>query len=136
MHGSPHPELTAQTNHSPAAAGFIDLLLFFCGRRLLMRVEGRSMEPALSPQDRVLIKRWDIDTPPPLGQIVVALHPHRPDLRMIKRLRRCDAAGLFWLEGDNSVESTDSRQLGWIKPEKMIGVVVGLLPSPRSEQNS
>lgn len=135
MHGSPHPEPAAQINHSPTAAGLIDLLLFFCGRRLLMQVQGRSMEPALNAQDRVLVKRWDVDIPPPLGHIVVALHPQKPDLRMIKRLRRCDAAGL-WLEGDNPAESSDSRQLGWIKPEEMIGVVVGLLPSRRSEENS
>ncbi|MGE4581348.1 MAG: nickel-type superoxide dismutase maturation protease [Synechococcus sp.] len=135
MHGSPPPEPTALRNQAPAAAGLTDLLLLFCGRRLLMRVEGHSMEPALNPQDRVVVKRWKTEPSAPIGQIVVALHPHKPDLWMIKRLRCCDASG-FWLEGDNPGESTDSRQLGWIDPQHMVGVVVGVFPWQRSEEPS
>ena len=135
MHGLPHPEHAAQTNHSPTAAGLIDLLLFFCGRRLLMRVEGRSMHPCLKPDDRVLVKRWSLQQQASLGQIVVAWHPHRPRLRLIKRLCQRDAAG-FWLEGDNPAESTDSRQLGWFQPDRMIGVVVGRIAASGSEQNA
>ena len=102
-----------------------------------MQVDGRSMEPALHPQDRVLVKRWNSESgrSAPLGQIVVAWHPHKPDLRMIKRLSWCDANGL-WLEGDNPAESTDSRQLGWFNPENLIGVVVGVIPFQRSEKDS
>ena len=135
MHGSPLPEHAIHPEHSPAAAGFLDLLLFFCGRRLLMQVDGRSMEPALHPQDRVLVKRWTSGRSAPLGQIVVAWHPDSSDLRVIKRLRWSDAKG-FWLEGDNPAESTDSRQLGWFNPENLIGVVVGVIPFQRSEKDS
>ena len=135
MLGSPPPEHATHSKNSPAAAGFLDLLLFFCGRRLLMQVEGRSMEPALHPQDRVLVKRWRSGRSAPVGQIVVAWHPYRSDLRMIKRLRCADARG-FWLEGDNPAESTDSRQLGWIDPENLIGVVAGVIPSQRSEEDA
>ena len=101
-----------------------------------MQVDGRSMEPALHPQDRVLVKRWKSESgrSAPLGQIVVAWHPHRSDLRMIKRLSWWDANG-FWLEGDNPAESTDSRQLGWIDPENLIGVVVGVISSQSSEKD-
>ena len=99
-----------------------------------MQVAGRSMEPALHPQDRVLVKRWKRGRSAPLGRIVVARHPRRSDLRMIKRLRWCDANGL-WLEGDNPAESTDSRQLGWIDPGNLIGVVVGVISSQRSEKD-
>ena len=53
---------------------------------------------------------------------------------MIKRLRWCDANG-FWLEGDNPDKSTDSRQLGWIDPENLIGVVVGVISSQSSEKD-
>ena len=100
-----------------------------------MRVEGRSMYPYLRPNDRVLVKRWSLQEPTGLGQIVVAWHPHRPGLRLIKRLCRQDAAG-FWLEGDNTAESTDSRQFGWISPDRMIGVVVGRIAAGGSEQNA
>ena len=100
-----------------------------------MRVEGRSMHPCLKPNDRVLVKRWSLQQQASLGQIVVAWHPYRPRLRLIKRLCQRDAAG-FWLEGDNPAESTDSRQLGWFPPDRMIGVVVGRIAASGSEQNA
>ena len=53
---------------------------------------------------------------------------------MIKRLRWSDANG-FWLEGDNPDKSTDSRQLGWIDPDNLIGVVVGVISPQRSEKD-
>ena len=134
MHGSLPPKHATHPQNSPAAAGFLDLLLFFCGRRMLMQVDGHSMEPALQPHDRVLVKRWKSGRSAPLGQIVVAWHPHRSDLRMIKRLRWSDENG-FWLEGDNPAESTDSRHLGWIDPENLIGVVVGVISAQRSEKD-
>ena len=128
MPGSPLPESSTDPQHSIAAAGLTDLLLFFCGRRLLMRVEGRSMQPSLNPNDRVLVKRWSPGQLLRLDQIVVAWHPQRSELRLIKRLKRWDGNRL-WLEGDNPSESTDSRQLGWLSPDRVIGVVVGRVPA-------
>ena len=94
-----------------------------------MRVEGRSMYPCLRPNDRVLVKRWSLQQPAGLGQIVVAWHPHRNGLRLIKRLARCEGKAV-WLEGDNPHQSTDSRQLGWLDRDRLIGVVVARLPAP------
>ena len=94
-----------------------------------MRVKGCSMQPSLNPNDRVLVKRWSPGHPLPLDQVVVIRHPQRPELRLIKRLMRCENSK-FWLEGDNPAESTDSRQLGWFRPAQMIGVVVGRIPAP------
>ena len=93
-----------------------------------MRVEGRSMQPSLNPDDRVLVKRWSPGHPLCLDQIVVAWHPQRSELRLIKRLKRRDGNRL-WLEGDNPPESTDSRQLGWLTLDQMIGIVVGRVPA-------
>ena len=135
MPGSPPPEASSNNSIPVAAAGLIDLLLFFCGRRLLMRVEGRSMHPCLKPDDRVLVKRWSLQQQASPGEIVVAWHPHRPRLRLIKRLSQRDADG-FWLEGDNPAESTDSRQLGWFPSDRMIGVVVGRIATSGSEQDA
>jgi len=54
---------------------------------------------------------------------VVAWHPTASGRRLIKRLIRIDASGL-WLEGDNPDASTDSRQLGPLPVNLLIGVVV------------
>jgi nickel-type superoxide dismutase maturation protease len=67
-------------------------------------VAERSMEPALRPGDWVLA--WRGLRPGRLvrvraGQIVIAQHPGRPDLLVVKRatMRR---DGGWWLESDNS----------------------------------
>ncbi|MEB3247477.1 MAG: nickel-type superoxide dismutase maturation protease [Synechococcus sp.] len=103
-----------------AAAGLDDLLLLFCGRRKLLRIDGPSMAPTLTTGDRVLITRHRT---PALGDVVVAWHPTASGRRLIKRLIRIDASGL-WLEGDNPDASTDSRQLGPLPVNLLIGVVV------------
>ena len=66
--------------------------------------------------------------------MVVTWHPQRSELRLIKRLSRLDSIGL-WLLGDNPTESTDSRQLGAVPTNLLIGEVVGRLPLGESEQS-
>ena len=91
------------------------------------------MQPTLEPGDRVLVRRLGASPMLPLGSVVVTWHPKRSKLRLIKRLKRVEGAGL-WLLGDNPDESTDSRQLGPIPRSLLLGEVVGRLPSGRSEQ--
>ena len=57
----------------------------------------------------------------------------RSKLRLIKRLKSVEETGL-WLLGDNPTESTDSRQLGAVPTNLLIGEVVGRLPLGESEQ--
>ena len=92
------------------------------------------MQPTLEPGDRVLVRRLGRKTSPCLGSVVVAWHPHRSGLRLIKRLSRVDSTG-FWVLGDNPAESTDSRQLGAVPANLLIGEVVGRLPLGESEQS-
>ena len=66
--------------------------------------------------------------------MVVTWHPQRNELRLIKRLSRVDGKGL-WLLGDNPAESTDSRQLGAVPANLLIGEVVGRIPLGESEQS-
>ena len=92
------------------------------------------MQPTLDPGDRVLVRRLRRKTAPVLGSVVVTWHPHRSTLRLIKRLSRLDSRGL-WLLGDNPAESTDSRKLGAVPTNLLIGEVVGRLPRGGSEQS-
>ena len=92
------------------------------------------MQPTLEPGDRVLVRRLEQTAAPNPGSVVVTWHPQRSKLRLIKRLSRLDSRGL-WLLGDNPGESTDSRQLGAVPTNLLIGEVVGRLPRGKSEQS-
>ncbi len=91
------------------------------------------MQPTLQPGDRVLVRRLGSNPTLGVGSVLVTWHPQRSNLRLIKRLNRVDSTGL-WLLGDNPAESTDSRQLGPVATSRLIGEVVGRLPSRGSEQ--
>ena len=63
--------------------GLVDLLLFFCGRRRVMQVEGYSMWPTLKPQDRVIMRPLNQHSDlPSIGAIIVCIHPHRCKLSL------------------------------------------------------
>ena len=95
------------------------------------------MQPTLEPGDRVLVRRLGRKgqkPSPSLESVVVTWHPQRSKLRLIKRLKSVEGTGL-WLLGDNPAESTDSRQLGAVPTNLLIGEVVGRLPRGESEQS-
>ena len=92
------------------------------------------MQPSLEPGDRVLVRRLGRKPAPRLESVVVTWHPQRNKLRLIKRLKSVEETGL-WLLGDNPAESTDSRQLGAVPSNLLIGEVVGRLPRGESEQS-
>jgi len=79
------------------------------------------MLPALRPGERALFDRLAYAREgPEVGDIVLARHPARPGVRMIKRVtdRAGLSAGECWLLGDNEGESTDSRTLGaFLRPD-------------------
>ena len=73
------------------------------------KVTERSMEPALLPGDCLLIRRTRRIRP---GQVVVARHPDRPEMLLVKRAAR-RADGGWWLESDNpEAGAVDSRRFG------------------------
>ena len=78
-------------------------------------VAERSMEPALHPGDWLVVRRT-IAPGRPLrvrpGQVVVARHPGRPDLLIVKRAARREPDG-WWLASDNpAAGAVDSRAFG------------------------
>jgi nickel-type superoxide dismutase maturation protease len=97
----------------------------------LMRVAvaERSMEPALRPGDWLLVWRGLRRGRPPRirpDQLVIARHPNRADLLLVKRatVRRPDG---WWLESDNSAAAgvVDSRSFGPVPEGLILGFVLG-----------
>ena len=73
------------------------------------KVTERSMEPALRPGDCLLIRRTRRIRP---GQVVIARHPERPEMLLVKRAARQADEG-WWLESDNpEAGAVDSRRFG------------------------
>ena len=88
---------------------------------LRVAVAERSMEPALRPGDWLLVRRTSRARP---GRLVVARHPARPTLLLVKRALRRDAGGWF-LQSDNmNGSAADSRTFGLVPPELIEGVVL------------
>ena len=104
--------------------GLREFVLWLVRRRRRFRVRNNSMQPLLQPGEEVLINpaayRY---TEPQPGDIVVVVHPYQPDLRMIKRLTAVVDDHRYFVEGDNSAESTDSRNFGPIGLEHIVGQV-------------
>ncbi len=75
----------------------------------------RSMEPALRPGDWLLVWRGTGPGRPVRvrpGQLVIARHPARPDLLLVKRAAWREPGG-WWLSADNlPAGAADSRTFG------------------------
>ena len=88
-------------------------------------VRGPSMAPTLRSGDAVLVRRTRRVRP---GDVVVARFETRPGLLVVKRAMR-PVAGGWWLEGDNSAVTDDSRVFG--AAEVLGRVIVRYWPLPR-----
>jgi nickel-type superoxide dismutase maturation protease len=79
------------------------------------------MQPTLRPGDWLLVRRTGRVRP---GQVVVARHPARPTLLLVKRAQRRDPGG-WWLRSDNPAPgAADSRSFGPVPPGLIEGVVL------------
>jgi nickel-type superoxide dismutase maturation protease len=92
----------------------------------LLDVDGPSMAPTLSHGDR-LVCRYGASLRP--GAIVVARHPLRQELFVVKRATERRAGG-WWLLSDNSRVESDSRDFGVVPDDLVLGRVLCRL-SPR-----
>ena len=90
-------------------------------------VSERSMEPALRPGDWLIVRRSMRTGRPPRirpGRLVIARHPGRPDLLLVKRAVRRESRG-WWLESDNpGAGAVDSRRFGAVPTELIEGRVL------------
>ena len=106
-----------------------DVVLWLIQQRRRFRVTGESMVPLLSPGEEVLLVPHAYrHQPPQAGDIVVAQHPTRADLRLIKWVAYVDEAGHCFLKGINTDASTDSRSFGLVSPQFLLGKVVCRFP--------
>lgn len=78
------------------------------------------MLPTLAPNDEVLVA---LGRTVAVGDIVLARHPYRSDVHLLKRVGRVDAEGRLELIGDNPSESTDSRSFGLVSIDHVLGLV-------------
>jgi phage repressor protein C with HTH and peptisase S24 domain len=94
---------------------------------VLARVAGPSMTPTVRSGDRLLVCRVAPGDTVGNDAVVLARFPARPELLVVKRVRRAVPGG-HWVEGDNPFVTDDSRAFG---PAVVVGRVVGRLwPRP------
>jgi nickel-type superoxide dismutase maturation protease len=93
-----------------------------------VKVTERSMEPALRPGDWLLALRTRRIRP---GQIVLARHPERPDMLLVKRAAG-RAAGGWWLASDNpAAGAVDSARFGAVPGDLIEGRVLARYWRPK-----
>ena len=86
----------------------------------IFKIKERSMEPELHEGDYVLVRQAFMKLSP--GDIVVLRHPKK-EMSIVKRVASAGSRGYF-VRGDNSEHSEDSRHFGRIGSEAIIGKVV------------
>ena len=101
-------------------------------------VAERSMEPSLRPGDWLVVRRTMIpgrSLRVRAGQLVVARHPGRPGLLIVKRAARLDGGG-WWLASDNpAAGAVDSRAFGAVPASLIEGrVLLRYWPVRRGQQ--
>jgi len=102
-------------------ANWKDRIMYTLGRRKIFRVSGDSMLPTLKDGEAVMIVATKSIKP---GDVVLADHPYKTSVKMVKRVHAIDDEGRYSLTGDNPAESTDSRTFGSLSLEYIQGKAV------------
>ena len=76
------------------------------------------MLPGLKDGDAILINPSEKIAE---GDVVLARHPFKESVKILKRLKNFTDTGDLYLVGDNAAESTDSRSFGAVPSEYLIG---------------
>jgi nickel-type superoxide dismutase maturation protease len=117
--GQPQPQL--REPQEPPEGGAV------AGRFGVLVVDGPSMAPTLSHGDR-LICHYGARLR--AGAVVVAQHPLRQDLIVVKRAVERRPGG-WWLLSDNSAVESDSRDYGPVPEDLVLGrVLLRYAPRP------
>ena len=111
-------------------AGVYQVVAFVRAKRFV--VWGESMLPTILPGERVLVDTlaYRFGRRPVAGDVVLASHPARPTLTMLKRVGGVPGDEMegwtlgedeYWLLGDMPEFSTDSRELGPVGSGDIVG---------------
>ena len=93
-------------------------IAFNDGLREIFQVAGDSMQPALNAGDLVLINpSAELE----VGDIVVARHPFKQSVKIIKRIAEILPGERYFLLSDNLEDSADSRSFGAIPARDILG---------------
>jgi len=118
--------------------GFL-LAVLYLSTEFLARpwvVHGSSMEPTLGDGDRVIVDLWTYRHRPPRPGEIVLLEGALPGSpTMVKRVAEPPVGVILggrtlWVLGDNPGGSADSRQMGGLPLERVVGRVVLLYWPP------
>jgi nickel-type superoxide dismutase maturation protease len=90
-----------------------------------VQVVGPSMEPYMRNGDWWVVRRTTRDSVRRtarlrVGDVVVLVHPGRPDALIVKRLDHRDGDS-WWVVGDNPEVSEDSRHFGSVPESAIVG---------------
>lgn len=88
------------------------------------------MTPTLLPGQFVLV---NTARRPGVGELVLAKHPDREGIVVVKRVGSIADDGRFVLASDNPTEGTDSRTWGPVDPTLIEGTVTILLDQPSAD---
>jgi nickel-type superoxide dismutase maturation protease len=116
-----HDPLPAPLPQEPPEGGFTP------GRYGVLDVDGPSMAPTLAHGDRLFCRYGGRIR---AGAIVVARHPMRQELFVVKRAVERRRGG-WWLLSDNSRVEGDSRDFGPVPDDLVLGrVLLRIAPRP------
>jgi len=82
------------------------------------------MAPLLNSGDVVIVQPSAMFA---VGDVVLAEHPFRSGVKILKRIAQIEQDGRLHLVGDNPDESTDSRTFGKVPSEQVLGRVVAIM---------
>jgi nickel-type superoxide dismutase maturation protease len=99
-------------------------------------LQGHSMEPFANEGDFVFAERLSyLLSAPKVGHVVVVKHPQNSGKLLVKRIIE-ERKGRYWLQGDNTEKSTDSRHFGWVGKEYIVGRVIIKAGNPHHSKMS
>lgn len=88
------------------------------------RVDGESMAPSFSPDERVVVNKLAYRfSQPRAGDLVVVRDPREPERLLLKRIGGAAGDDRWLVLGDNAGSSTDSRDFGPVERELIVGKV-------------
>ena len=91
-----------------------------------VRIQGDSMWPTFSNDD--LLKFTPVNNTELIkGDVVLAIHPLKPKVLLVKRIHRIETDGRLFLTGDNPdpLASEDSHNFGPVSTDSVQGIWIG-----------